>query len=230
MLLARVLDFKTPHDVSDDLVSPVSVSKLPNKVFGYVAYVHVYSHQRNTAFGKETIGRTKASDQSPISEDETCGLYEEMTCRPLELDQSPISGDEAAALGVEMTALIEASDQSPVFKNSDSDSCVDEVNAIPPSALPVPQSSRDSKSSELLGFPHVALDVPACGKNRLLLVSHVALDVPACETLSICGVGCSGIWEDSAYCLGSSHMALDVPVCELCCFVPRLDRSSLDAR
>ncbi|BBG98894.1 hypothetical protein Prudu_008411 [Prunus dulcis] len=58
-------------------------------------------------------------------------------------------------------------------------------------------------------FPHVALDVPACGKNRLS-VSHSALDVPACETLSICGVGCSGIWKDSVYWLGSSPMALDV--------------------
>ncbi|KAI5324575.1 hypothetical protein L3X38_033648 [Prunus dulcis] len=43
---------------------------------------------------------------------------------------------------------------------------------------------------------------------------HVALDDPECETLSIRGVGCSGIWEDSVYCLGSSRMALDVPVCD----------------
>ncbi|XP_021834666.1 uncharacterized protein LOC110774437 [Prunus avium] len=44
---SRVLDFKTPHDVFGDHVSPVSVSKLPPKVFGCVAYVHVYSHQRS---------------------------------------------------------------------------------------------------------------------------------------------------------------------------------------
>ncbi|BBG97705.1 hypothetical protein Prudu_006917, partial [Prunus dulcis] len=42
-----VLDFKTPHDVFGDHVSPVSVSKLPPKVFGCVAYVHVYFHQRS---------------------------------------------------------------------------------------------------------------------------------------------------------------------------------------
>ena len=59
----------------------------------------------------------------------------------------------------------------------------------------------------------MALDVSACGKNRLL-VSHVALDVPACETLSMHDIGCSGVWEDSVYCLASSHMALDVPVCD----------------
>ncbi|KAI5350994.1 hypothetical protein L3X38_003885 [Prunus dulcis] len=43
--LGMVLDFKTLHDVFGNHVSPVSVSKLPPKVFGYVAYVHVYSHQ-----------------------------------------------------------------------------------------------------------------------------------------------------------------------------------------
>ncbi|CAL2272273.1 unnamed protein product [Prunus armeniaca] len=42
-----VLDFKTPHDVFGDHVSPVSILKLPPKVFGCVAYVHVYSHQRS---------------------------------------------------------------------------------------------------------------------------------------------------------------------------------------
>ena len=44
---SRVLDFKTPHDVFSDHVSLVSVSKLPPKVFGCVAYVHIYSHQRS---------------------------------------------------------------------------------------------------------------------------------------------------------------------------------------
>ncbi|CAL8118428.1 unnamed protein product [Prunus armeniaca] len=43
----RVPDFKTPHDVFSDHVSPVSVSKLPLKVFGCFAYVYVYSHQRS---------------------------------------------------------------------------------------------------------------------------------------------------------------------------------------
>ncbi|CAL2224950.1 unnamed protein product [Prunus armeniaca] len=40
----------------------------------------------DTALGKETTYHTKASDRSSISEDETCGLYEETTDRPLELD------------------------------------------------------------------------------------------------------------------------------------------------
>ncbi|KAI5342573.1 hypothetical protein L3X38_010448 [Prunus dulcis] len=135
---SRVLDFKTPHDVFGDHVSPVSVSKLTPKVFGCVSYVHVYFHQRSkldpcalrcvfigysstqkevpyfvspsspiqgergseleslglehdvfkdTALGKETTCRTKASGWSPISEDETCGPCEETTDHPLEFDQ-----------------------------------------------------------------------------------------------------------------------------------------------
>ncbi|CAL9021510.1 unnamed protein product, partial [Prunus brigantina] len=185
---SRVLDFKTPHDVFGDHVSPVSVSKLPPKVFGCVAYVHVYSHQRSkldpcalrcvfigysstqkgykgseleslelendvfedAALGKETTCRTEASDRSPISEDETSGPCEETTDRPLELDQSPISRDKAGALGV-----TEASDQSLVSENNDSDSCMDEFDVIPPSALPLPQSTHDSESSE-----EIYMDLP----------------------------------------------------------------------
>ncbi|KAM1494901.1 hypothetical protein ACFXTO_029686 [Malus domestica] len=44
---SRVLDFQTPFDVLQKHVSLVSVSKLPPKVFGCIAYVHVYSHQRS---------------------------------------------------------------------------------------------------------------------------------------------------------------------------------------
>ncbi|CAL2227459.1 unnamed protein product [Prunus armeniaca] len=40
-----VLEFKTPHDVFSDHVSPVF--KLPSKVFRCVTYVHVYFHQRS---------------------------------------------------------------------------------------------------------------------------------------------------------------------------------------
>ncbi|CAL2254352.1 unnamed protein product [Prunus armeniaca] len=199
-----VLDFKTPHDVFGDYVFLVSVSKLPPKVFGCVAYVHVYSYQRSkldpcamrcvcigysstqkgykcyhppiqkvhvtldvtfheevpyyvspsspiqeergseleslglendvfedTAIRKEMTCRTEASDQSPISKDETCGPCEETTNRPLEFDQSPISIDEVGALDVETTGHTEASDQSLVFENNDSDSCMDEFDAIP---------------------------------------------------------------------------------------------------
>ncbi|CAL8175723.1 unnamed protein product [Prunus armeniaca] len=120
----------------------------------------------DTTLGKETICRTEASDRSPISEDETCGLCEETTDRPLELNRSPISRDEAGALGVEMISHTEASDQSPIYENNDSDSCMEEFDAIPPSALPVPQSTRDSESSEL----HDVLSNPkwmdALNKNK----------------------------------------------------------------
>ncbi|KAI5316397.1 hypothetical protein L3X38_036104 [Prunus dulcis] len=104
----------------------------------------------DTALKKEMTCRTEASDRSPISEDETCGPCEKTTDRSLELDQSPISGDEAGALGVKITVHTEVSDQSPVSKNNDSDSYIDEVDAIPLSALPVPQSTRDSESSEVI--------------------------------------------------------------------------------
>ncbi|CAL8152275.1 unnamed protein product [Prunus armeniaca] len=96
----------------------------------------------------------EASDRSPIYEDETCGPCEETTDWPLELghtetsDQSPVSGYETGALGVETTDHTEASDQAPVSENNDSDSCMDEFDAIPP-ALLVSQSTRDSESSEL---------------------------------------------------------------------------------
>ncbi|KAM2174560.1 hypothetical protein PS2_033856 [Malus domestica] len=44
---SMVLDFQTPFNVLQKHVSLVSVSKLPPKVFGCIAYVHVYSHQRS---------------------------------------------------------------------------------------------------------------------------------------------------------------------------------------
>ncbi|CAL2266072.1 unnamed protein product [Prunus armeniaca] len=44
---SRVLDFKTSLDVLCAHTPLVSISKLPPKVFGCVAYVHVYSHQRS---------------------------------------------------------------------------------------------------------------------------------------------------------------------------------------
>ncbi|CAL8074880.1 unnamed protein product [Prunus armeniaca] len=129
-----MLDMSVPHHLWGVLF------QVAPRVFGCVAYVHVYSHQmsykcyhpptqkvhitldvtfheevphyvspsspiqgergskleslglenivfEDTAFRKETTCRTKASDRSPIYEDETCGPCEEMTDRPLELDQ-----------------------------------------------------------------------------------------------------------------------------------------------
>ncbi|CAL8151504.1 unnamed protein product [Prunus armeniaca] len=146
---SRVLDFKTPHDVFGDHVSLVLISKLPHKVFGGRGGSELENNVfEDAALGKETTCRTEASDQSPISEDETCGPCEEMTDCPLELDQSPIYEDEAGALGVETTGHTEASDQSLVYENNDNDSCMDEFDAIPPSVLPVPQFIRDSESCE----------------------------------------------------------------------------------
>ncbi|KAI5337586.1 hypothetical protein L3X38_016857 [Prunus dulcis] len=119
--LSPVLDFKTLHDVFGDHVSPIAVSKLPIKFLGglsmFISSMEYCSREGN--------------DRSPIYEDETCGLCEETIGRPLELDWSPLSGDEACALSVEMTCRIEGKDLSHVSKNSNSDSCVDESDAIP---------------------------------------------------------------------------------------------------
>ncbi|CAL8152966.1 unnamed protein product [Prunus armeniaca] len=95
---SRVLGFKTPHDVFGDHVSRISVSKLPPKAFGCVAYIHGENGSEleslklendvfeDTALGKETTCRTKTSDWLPISENETCGLCEETIDCPSELD------------------------------------------------------------------------------------------------------------------------------------------------
>ncbi|CAL2264948.1 unnamed protein product [Prunus armeniaca] len=197
---SRVLDFKTLHDVFGEHVSPVSVSKLPLKVFGCVAYVHVYSHQRSkldscalrcvfigytstqkdykcyhpltqkgergselkslglenlglelendvfedTALGKKTTSCTEASDWSPIFENETCARV---------LDET--------------TDHTDVSDWSPVSESSDSDSCMDELNAIPPFALPVPQSTHDSESNAM------NVEMKALNKNETWDLVHL---------------------------------------------------------
>ncbi|BBN67221.1 transposable element gene, partial [Prunus dulcis] len=97
---------------------------------------------KDTALGKETICRTEASDRSPISDDETCGPCEEMTDRPLDSTSRPY---------LEMKQVFSVSKRPVTLKQVTSRlySCMDEFDAIPPSALPVPQSTRDSESSEL---------------------------------------------------------------------------------
>ncbi|CAL2277083.1 unnamed protein product [Prunus armeniaca] len=184
---SRVLDFKTPHDVFGDHVSSVSVSKLPPKVFGCVAYVHVYSHQRSkldpcalrcvfmgysstqkgykcyhpptqkvhvildVTFHEEVpyyvspsspIQGERGRRKRPIALNQVTGCpymnmelvikYATDKTASLELERLPISRDEAGALGVETTSHTEASDQSHIYENNDSDSCMDEFDAIPP--------------------------------------------------------------------------------------------------
>ncbi|BBN70448.1 hypothetical protein Prudu_1477S000700 [Prunus dulcis] len=159
-----------------------NLSKLLLKVFGCIAYVNVYSHQRSKldpcALRCVFIGYSSThkcykcyhpptqkvhitldvtfheevpyyvSHSSPIqrergSELESLGLEndvfedtafrKETTCHTKASDRSPIYEDETyGALGVETSGHTKASDQSPVYENNDSDSCMDEFDAIPP--------------------------------------------------------------------------------------------------
>ncbi|CAL2255205.1 unnamed protein product [Prunus armeniaca] len=137
---SRVLDFKTPHDVFGDHVSPVSVSKLPPKVFGCVAYVHVYSHQRIDPCALRCVFIGYSSTQKGykcyhpptqkvhVTLDVT--FHEEVPYyvspsfpiqgeRGSELESLGLDNDvfEDAALGKEMTCRTEASDRSPIYED-----------------------------------------------------------------------------------------------------------------
>ncbi|KAI5337773.1 hypothetical protein L3X38_017044 [Prunus dulcis] len=76
-----------------------------------------------------------------------------------------------------MTGHIEASDQLPAYENSDIDSCVDKFDAITPSALPVPQSTRDNESSEIgiKGYTYLETFAPVAKLNNV----HVLLSLAA---------------------------------------------------
>ncbi|KAI5317496.1 hypothetical protein L3X38_037203 [Prunus dulcis] len=146
--LTWVFLLKNKHDVASIILEFCTMVSTQ-----FHARVKVFRTDNKGEYVNNTLTsffRAQASDRSPISDDETYSPCEETTDRPLELNQLPISGDEAGALGVETTGHNEASDQSPVSENNDSYSCMDEFDAIPPSALPVPQSTRDSESSEVI--------------------------------------------------------------------------------
>ncbi|BBG93792.1 hypothetical protein Prudu_001908, partial [Prunus dulcis] len=149
----------------------------------------------DTALWMETICRTEASNRSPISNDETYGPCEETTDRPLELDQSPISGDEAGAHSVETTDHTEAIDQSSVSENNDNDSCMDEFDTIPSSALPVPNLlillSRWKRSvalKQVTGRLYLMMKLVVPVKKRLIALwnstSHPYLEMKQVPTVS----------------------------------------------
>ncbi|KAI5322143.1 hypothetical protein L3X38_031215 [Prunus dulcis] len=127
---SRVLDFKTPHDVFGDHVSPVSVSKFPLKFLGYKCYhpptqkVHV---TLDVTFHEEVP--YYVSPSSPIhgergSELESLGLEndvfedttfrKETTCRTEVSDRWPIYEDETCGPCEEMTDHLLELDQSPI--------------------------------------------------------------------------------------------------------------------
>ncbi|CAL9016991.1 unnamed protein product [Prunus brigantina] len=145
---SRVLDFKTPHDVFGDHVSPVSVSKLPPKVFGCVAYVHVYTHQRSKldhcALRCVFIGYSstqkgykcyhpptqKVHVTSDVTFHEEVPYYVSPSSpiqgeRGSELESLGLENDvfEDAALGKETTCRTEASDRSPIYEDETCGPC-----------------------------------------------------------------------------------------------------------
>ncbi|CAL8999842.1 unnamed protein product, partial [Prunus brigantina] len=120
---SRVLDFKTPHDVFGDHVSLVSVSKLPPKVFGCVAYVHkgYKCYHPPTQKVHVTLDVTfheevpyYVSPSSPIQGE-----------RGSELESLGLENDvfEDAALGKETTCRTEASDRSPIYEDETCGPC-----------------------------------------------------------------------------------------------------------
>ncbi|CAL8992660.1 unnamed protein product [Prunus brigantina] len=165
---SRVLDFRTPYNVFGDHVSPISVSKLPPKVFGCVAYVHVYSHQRSKldhcALRCVFIGYFSTQKGYKYYHPPTQKKGSEF--ESLRLEDFGLDGQntvyEDVALGKEMIAHIAEGDWSPRFRGEDvalndettecdNDSCdswVNEFNARPASALPLLQSSRENELSE----------------------------------------------------------------------------------
>ncbi|KAI5350823.1 hypothetical protein L3X38_003714 [Prunus dulcis] len=126
---SRVLDFKTPHDVFGDHVSPVSVSKLPPKVFGvlpklmstFINRVNLILVLCDVSLLVTRLLR-KGERGSELENDvfEDTALGKETTCRTEASDRSPISEDETCGPCEETTDRplelnhTEASDQSPV--------------------------------------------------------------------------------------------------------------------
>ncbi|KAI5338126.1 hypothetical protein L3X38_017397 [Prunus dulcis] len=184
---SRVLDFKTPLDILCAHTSPVSVSKLPPKVFGCVAYVHVYSHQRSkldpcalrcvfigystTQKGykcyhphTQNVNITLDVTFHEEGEDDTkYDLGEKMIGLLVDSDRLHRSGAEEestlprnyqsprCARPLETTGRPDGCDRPPGSIDAiPCVSCEDEFDTIPPSALPLPQSNRDTESSELI--------------------------------------------------------------------------------
>ncbi|KAI5347614.1 hypothetical protein L3X38_000501 [Prunus dulcis] len=150
---SRVLDFKTPYDVFGDHVSYVSVSKLPSKVFGCVAYVHVYSHQQNKldhcALRCVFIGYSSTQKGHKCYHPPTQKVHVTLEVTFHEevsyyvSPSSPIEGEkgseleslrlenevfEDTALGKETTCRTEASDRSPIYEDKTCGLCEETID------------------------------------------------------------------------------------------------------
>ncbi|CAL8107557.1 unnamed protein product [Prunus armeniaca] len=130
--LSQVLDFKAPHEVFGDHVSPVSISKLPHKK-GYKCYhphtqkVHV---TLNVTFHEEVpyyIYHSSLIQEEMGSELESLGLENDVfeytalgkktTYRTEASDPSPISEDETFGPCEEMTYRPLELNQSPISRD-----------------------------------------------------------------------------------------------------------------
>ncbi|CAL9003229.1 unnamed protein product [Prunus brigantina] len=161
---SRVLDFQTPLDVLCAHTPPISVSKLPPK------------GERGSelkSFGMEDLGCIEASEG--ISDDEpTTGRLEDATGRQAICanstgraegnDRSPLTMRDEC---IETTSRPEDTTSGPTICanptgrteeecNSDiGNSCEDEIDIRPPSALPLSQSTRDDEvlSNDVSTYP-----------------------------------------------------------------------------
>ncbi|CAL2272272.1 unnamed protein product [Prunus armeniaca] len=99
--------------------------------------------------GKETTGGTEASDRSPIFEEETCGPRENRLVALWNSTSRPY---------MEMKQVLSVSKRPVTLK---------QATSLPPFAMPVPQSTRDSESSE-----HKVDGSIDCYKARLVAKSY----------------------------------------------------------
>ncbi|KAI5349877.1 hypothetical protein L3X38_002768 [Prunus dulcis] len=106
---SRVLDFKTLHDVFSDHVSPVSVSKLPPKVFGYSSTQKGYKYYHPPTQKVHITLDVTFHEEVPYYVSPSSPIQGE---RGSELESPGLDNDvfEDTALGKEKTYRTEASD------------------------------------------------------------------------------------------------------------------------
>ncbi|CAL2261449.1 unnamed protein product [Prunus armeniaca] len=189
---SRVLDFKTPHDVFGDHVSLISVSKLPLKIFGCVAYVHVPMFMYTLINGVNLIlvlcdmsllvtrllrkGERGSNLESLGLENnvfEDTAFGKETPCRTEASDMSPISEDETCGPCEETTDRHLELDQLPISGDEAGALGVETTGHTEASdqSLVYENNDNDSCMDEFDAIPHLHCQCP----NLLVIVNQVRL-------------------------------------------------------